>query len=263
LAKKRPKFALDKRAKFVIGAVFLTTIFLWGNLTSGPAFTKALFLGIFCALVVIVSLWQEITGPKFFLVLILPSFFSVFSLYFVRGLTLPLFIKMLSPLFFGLGIYSIFLTVNIFSICLEKMIPLFRAALAVGFLFTVITSLLAFSFILFLRLSFWRNGLLVGLVSFPLALQALWSVNPKQGVGKRLFIISFILSLAIGELALTISFWPVVPILGALFLVSAFYALVGINQLYLSGRLKRRRVIEYVSIAAVVLILMVITTRWG
>lgn len=143
------------------------------------------------------------------------------------------------------------------------MIPLFRAAQTVGFLFTVITSLFAFSFILFLRLSYWQNGLWVGLISFPLIFQALWSVNPKQKVGKRLLILSLALALAIGELAAAISFWPVVSTLGALFLVSVLYALVGIGQLYLSQRLSRRRVIEYASIAVIILILMTMSTRWG
>jgi len=264
---RKPKFAykleLDKRAKFVLGAILLTAIFLLGNLTSGPTFKKALFLGVFCPLFIVFSLWREIMGSKFFLVLILPTFFSVFSFCFVYNLILPIWVKILFSAFFGLGIYSIFLTVNIFSICLEKMIPLFRAAQAVGFLFTVITSLFAFSFVLLLRLSFWQNGLLVGLISFPLIFQALWSASPKQGIGKKLLIISFILSLVMGELALAISFWPVVSTLGALFLVSALYALVGINQLYLSERLNRKRVLEYTSIAVIVLILMTVTTRWG
>lgn len=241
----------------------MTIVFLWGNLTPGPVFERVLFLGILCSSCVVLSLCREIKRSNFFLVLILPVFFSVFFFCFVNGLTLPLPFKAFSPLFFGLGIYSIFLTINIFNICLERMIPLFRAAQTVGFLFTVITSLFAFSFILFLRLSYWQNGLWVGLISFPLIFQALWSVNPKQKVGKRLLILSLALALAIGELAAAISFWPVVSTLGALFLVSVLYALVGIGQLYLSQRLSRRRVIEYASIAVIILILMTMSTRWG
>lgn len=267
LAKRKPKLTtkivLDKRVKFVLGAVLLTIVFLWGNLTPGPVFERVLFLGILCSSCVVLSLCREIKRSNFFLVLILPVFFSVFFFCFVNGLILPLPFKAFSPLFFGLGIYSIFLTINIFNICLERMIPLFRAAQTVGFLFTVITSLFAFSFILFLRLSYWQNGLWVGLISFPLIFQALWSVNPKQKVGKRLLILSLALALAIGELAAAISFWPVVSTLGALFLVSVLYALVGIGQLYLSQRLSWRRVIEYASIAVIILILMTMSTRWG
>lgn len=262
--KKFPyRIALDKRAKFAIGTVFLAAIFLYGNLTPGPVFKKAILLGLFCSLSLILSLVREIKRPGFFLILILPTFFSVFSFCFVKGLTLPLFMKVLSPLFFGLGTYSIFLIANIFSICLEKMIPLFRAALAVGFLFTVITSLVAFSYVLFLRLSFWQNGLLISLISFFLVIQALWSVNPKQEIGRRLLVLGFVISLVMGELAVAVSFWPVVPILGALFLASVLYALVGIHQLRLSERLNKQRIIEYTSIAAVVLVLMIIATRWG
>lgn len=264
---KKPEFTrkivLDKRAKFVLGTVLLTSVFLWGNLTPGTVLYKAFLLGASCFLFAVFCFWGEIGGPRFFLALILPIFFSVFFLCFIKGLALPLFVKAMSPLFFGLGIYSIFLTINIFNICLERMIPLFRAAQTVGFLFTVITSLFAFSFVLFLRLSFWQNGFWVGLVSFPLIFQALWSVNPKQKVSKKLLILSLALALVIGELAAAISFWPVVSTLGALFLVSVLYALVGISQLYLAQRLNQRRVIEYASIAVVVLVLMTVSTRWG
>jgi len=38
---------------------------------------------------------------------------------------------------------------------------------------------------------------------------------------------------------------------------------VGINQLYLTHRLNRRRIIEYASIAVIVLILMTVSTKWG
>lgn len=256
-------FVLDKRAKFVLGTIFLALVFLWGNLTASPLWQQVLFLGFFCALIVVFFLRREIVGPKFFWFLILPVFFSVFCFCFVKKVTLPISFQVFSPLFFGLGIYIIFLITNIFNICLIRKIPLFRAALAVGFLFTVIAALLGFSFLFFLRLSFWKNALGIVLISWPLVFQSLWTVNPKQGMGKKLWRVSLVFALVLGELALAISFWPVVFSLGALFLVAVFYALVGIGQLYLSDRLNKQRLLEYGSIAAIVLILMTLSTRWG
>lgn len=260
---RRRGLGLDKRAKFVLGTIFLTLVFLWGNLTPGPFWQQTLFLGLFCALIVVFVLRREITGPKFFWLLILPVFFTVFSFCFVKKVTLPASFKASSPLFFGLGIYIIFLITNIFNICLMRKIPLFRAALAAGFLFTVIAALLGFSLLFFLRLSFWQNALGVVFISWPLIFQALWAVDPKQGTGKKPWRVSLVSALVLGELALAISFWPVVFSLGALFLASVLYALVGIGQLYLSDRLNKQRLLEYGSIAIIVLILMTLSAQWG
>lgn len=246
-----------------MGTIFLTLVFFWANLDRRPLWQQTLFLGFFCALIVVFFLRQEISGPRFFWVLVLPILFTALSFCFVKKVTLPISFKVFSPFFFGLGIYTIFLITNIFNICLIKKIPLFRAALAVGFLFTVITALLGFSLIFFGRLPFWKNALGVGFVSWPLIAQALWAVNPKQGIDRKLSAVSLVFALVLGELALAISFWPVVFSLGALFLVSVFYALVGIGQLYLSDRLNQQRLLEYGSIAIIVLILMALSTQWG
>ena len=50
---------------------------------------------------------------------------------------------------------------------------------------------------------------------------------------------------------------------GALILVTVMYVLLGIGQFAVVDGLKRRIVYEYVGIAAIVALIVLITTRWG
>ena len=254
---------LDKRIKFILNSGILTLFFYLGNLLPVSLWQTAFFLGISFYFLAFLSLFLEVKSFKFLLICLLPALFSAFFFCFIRLSSLPFGLKVISPLFFGLGIYSLFLVVNIFNISLERMIPLFRAAWAVEFLFAILSAFFAYSFLLSLRLSFWQNGLFFFLLSFPLIFSSLWTLEPKQKIKGKFLLFCLVLSLLIGELALALSFWPAPIFLFALFEASCFYALVGIGQLYFAKSLTKKRIKEYLSLTFLAFLFLILKTKWG
>jgi len=103
----------------------------------------------------------------------------------------------------------------------------------------------------------------VSFFSWPLILQSLWSIELENFISKRTVFFSLVLTLILAELALSFSFWPILPTIGALALVSAMYVLLGITHFYFTQRLKKRTVWEYLGIAGLILAFIIATTRWG
>ena len=64
-------------------------------------------------------------------------------------------------------------------------------------------------------------------------------------------------------MAMVFSFWPIEPINGALILVTVMYVLLGLGQFAIIQGLKRKIVYEYIGIASVVALIVLITARWG
>ena len=100
-------------------------------------------------------------------------------------------------------------------------------------------------------------------ITLPLLISAIWAFELEEHLSVRVLVYSFVISLAVAQIALALSFWPILPIIGALATVSALYVSLGVTQFHFADRLTRRTVLEYSSVAAVVFILMLITTHWS
>jgi len=203
----------------------------------------------------LVSLWalqEGIDRLKAVLLLILPTLFTlaVASFYFllpVRWLTrLPV------AIIFGLSFYLLLLSQNVFNVAAVRTIPLYRAASTVAFLFTLITSFFLFNVAFAFNLLFFINGLLVFGISFPLILHILWSLEMEERLKFNTIAYSLILALCLGEIALVLSFWPMVTIIWSLTLSSLTYVLLGLSTSYLRGRFGNRLMWEYLGIGFII-----------
>ncbi|MDO8573932.1 MAG: hypothetical protein Q7R77_04230 [Candidatus Daviesbacteria bacterium] len=254
---------LNKRQKIVITAILLTIGLLSTQLVNFEL--RFRFLGGLGVLAYLLSLWslkEGINMTKAFVLMILPAFFavSVASFYFllpVRWLTrLPV------AFIFGLTFYLLLLAQNVFNVASLRTIPLYRAASTASFLFTLLAAFFIYHVIFAFNLLFIWNGVVVFLVSFPLILQVLWSIRMEDKLSGGVVMQSFILSLVLGELALSFSFWPSAATIWALSLSSAMYVLLGLTTQFLRGRLNRRVGWEYIVIGIVMLFISYFTTAW-
>lgn len=254
---------INKRQKIIIAAVLLTIGLLSTQLVDfNLRFRFIAGLGIAAYLLSLWSLWEGINLTKAIILMILPSFFTlaVASFYFllpVRWLT-----RAPVAALFGLSFYLLLLAQNVFNVAAIRTIPLYRAASTAAFLFTLLSAFFIYNVIFAFNLLFLWNGLAVLLISFPLILQILWSIAIEDRVTVALVVQSFILSLVMGELALSFSFWPMPTTIWSLALSSATYVLVGLTTQVLRGRVNRRVVWEYLGIGAAVLIVSFLTTSW-
>lgn len=160
---------------------------------------------------------------------------------------------------YAVGQYALILTGNIFSVAAIRTIALFRAASAVGFVMTLLTGFLLYDTILSFRLGFWWMGPLVTLVSGMLIFPALWSVGLENKLSLKLVKYVIGISVLLGLLAISISFWPVSLTVSSLFLTTMLYVYLGIVQHHFSQRLFSRTVWEYVTIGIVVLTTVLLT----
>jgi len=255
---------LNKRQKIVISSVLLTIGLLSTQLVDFNL--RFRFLGGLAVLAYILSfwsLWEGLNITKAFMLLILPTFFTaaVASFYFllpVRWLTrLPV------AAIFGLTFYLLLLAQNVFNVASLRTIPLYRAASTASFLFTLLSAFFIFHVISAFNLFFLWNGVVVAVVSFLLILQVLWTLEMEDTISVAIIIQSLILSLILGELALSFSFWPSPTTIWSLSLSSAMYVLLGLTTQYLRGKMTKRMMWEYLIIGAIVLLVNFFTTSWS
>lgn len=209
------------------------------------------------------SLSEGLNGVEWLTVLVLPTLFTAGVGLFYFLMPAKWMMRLPVVLVYGLGFYGLLLTENIFSVAAIRTIQLLRSAQAVGFLLTLITSFFLYNTILAYRLDAWFNFFLVGLVSLPLVLQALWYINLEEKINKKIWLYSFLLSLVLAQAALVFSFWPVSVAVGSLALITVLYIILGLVQHRLSERLFLKTIREYVVTGVLVLLIIFLTTHWG
>lgn len=256
--------SLTKRARFIITSVVLSIGFLSINLIdeSGRFFA----IGGLSALTLILFVWSLREGLKFdatILSLLLPIMFTLGVGLFWFLLPSTVYARLPVVILYGVGIYALALTANIFTVSTIRTIALVRAARGVGFVLTLLASFLMFDAILSLKTTIWMVAILSALVSVPLFLQGLWTSVLDRKVEKKLLFHSLILSTGVVQLALLLYYWPVSVVVGSLFLTVTIYVLLGLGQAKIEGRLFKRTMREYLSIGVIVFVAMYLATHWG
>ena len=254
---------INKRHKIIINTAILTIGLLSTQLVDfNLRFRFLAGLAVLSYALSLWSLWEGLNTTKAFVLMILPTFFTVAvaSFYFllpVRWLTrLPV------ALAFGLTFYLLLLAQNVFNVACLRTIPLYRAASTASFLFTLLSAFFIYHVIFAFNLLFLWNGLSVAAVSFLLILQVLWSIQMEDRIGAAIVVQSFILSLILGEIALSFSFWPTPVTIWSLSLSSAMYVLLGLTTQELRGRMNRRVVWEYIGLGVSVFLISFFSTSW-
>lgn len=255
---------MRRREKFVLASILLSLGLLSIQYVSLDwRYPFLLLFGIFTYLVSAWALSNDLQKVEWLTILPMPALYAgaVGSFYFL----LP--DNWLSRFFdlalFGVGMYALYLTANIYSVAKGRTIQLLRAAHAVGLLFTLLTSLLFLNTIFSSRLPFYFNGLLVGLVHFPLIFLFLWSVKLEPGeVDKRIIHIAVIFTLVMVELGMIFSFLPMTVWHIALFLMTFLYIILGILQAYLQDRLFQSTLMEYSGVGAFLALLFFVLLPW-
>lgn len=246
---------MNKRKRFVLVSILLTLGLLATQLI--PFDQRYAAIIIFFGISILLSGWalhSDLVGIQWFTVLILPSLYplSVALFYFLLPQE-PVSRYALLTLF-GFGMYALLLTENIYSVAAARTIQLLRAAHAVGFLLTVITSIFLIGTIFGFKFSFLENGPLTAISLFPLFVGGLWSATLESHVKREVWIQSLVLSLIGGELAVVVSFLPMIPLVSAIVVSGYLYVILGLEQQEAQGRLFAKTIQEYVLVGFMVVI---------
>ena len=261
---KITSYEITKRQKFILMSFFLTIILITAQTVGeGIRYQVMGFMVLVTAVLAIFSLWGELSGIKYFLLLLLPIYFVAGASLFYFLLPVRWLTRLPYAFLFGISVYLLMLTSNIYNVAAIRTIALLRAAHAVGLLFSIIATFFLTNVLFSLHFPFYLVVAGVLLISFPLYLVGLWSYELEDFISRQVFIHALIFALVTAEIALVLSFWPILPINGALVLATVMYVLLGLAQFDFEDKLKSRIVWEHLGVAFVVLVIILMTTRWG
>jgi len=262
---KRIKFpTISKRTKFVLNSIFLSAGFVGINFLPDEYRLGAIgALTLLTVLAFVWALWEGLGKNATLFTLILPALFTLGVGLFWFLLPSTIFARLPVVMLYGLGIYALGLTSNIYTVAAVRTIALMRAAKGVGFVLSLLVAFLIFDAILSTRVNVLVNFLLIFIGSFLIFLQGVWVGRGKKEVAQEILVKSLVFGLGIGEMGLLLYFWPVTVVVGSLFLTIGVYVLLGLGQADEEGRLFAQTIREYLFVGLIVFLAMFFATRWS
>lgn len=195
---------------------------------------------------------------------------QIFILPFFYSLSVGLFYLLVPARFltrigitslYALGLYSLFLSQNIFTVSSIRTIALLSGARTVSLVLTLLSYFFISNVVFSFHINVFITLALIFIYTFPMVLQAIWI----HALDKNLFAqIFWVLSLTIclSEISLFLWFGTSSPTVSALFLTAIFYVLVGLTQAWFEKRLFRSVILEYIWITIISFIFLILFTNW-
>ena len=254
---------VSKRQVFVA----ITTL-----LTAGLVATQLVSIELRYPMVVLLSvaaysmsafgLREDLKGIEWVSLLTLPTLFTASSALFYFLLPVRWLTRLPVAALYAIGMYALLLTENIYNVAAIRTIALLRAAHSVGFVLTLLTYFLLTQTILAFRMWALPNMILIGVLGGILAFQSLWAMELEERASKRVYLFTLVVTVIQMQLAWVLSFWPIRTTLLALFYTTCLYAITGLAQQYLTQRLYKRTVIEFMTVLTIVFCIVLFTVRW-
>lgn len=255
--------SFSKRERFIISVVVLSVgLFFLEHLFGKTGIVGTVFLSILTDILMYWALGEDLNKQFLFQISILPFFFS-FSFGLFYFLVPARYIsRIVVTSIYALGLYSLFLSQNIFTVSSIRTIALVSSARIVSFVISLITYFFLANIVFSLHSSIFVTGSLIFAFSFFLVFHSLWSYTLDKEL-KTGALWSFVLSLCLGQLSFILWFWPSSPTIIALFLTGFFYTMVGLSHVWFDKRLFRGVLWEYVWVSVGVLLVLISLTQWG
>lgn len=254
---------MRRREKFVLAAAFLSIGLSLVQYT-GLEWRYYAIIGLM-TITYFVSAWalnDDLQPHEWLTILPFPVIYTAAVALFYFLLPTAFLTRMVFLALFGIGMYALYLTSNIFSVAKGRTIQLIYAAHAVGLFFTLFTSMLLTNTIFSLRLPFYSNALLGGLVHFPLVMMSLWSIKLESFVSKSIMQKSTMLTLILMELIAILSLLPFPAWHSSLFVMGIFYIGLGVSQSQIRERLFNNTANEYTLVAVFLGLIFFILLPW-
>ena len=256
------KLIISKRQKFISSVILLSLgLFIAEYLLGKSGILVVAGLSFFTVFLLYLALKADLKENFSISVFILPFLYSLAVGLFYLLVPARFLTRVGITSLYALGLYSLFLSQNIFTVSSIRTIALLSGARTVS----LVISLLSYFFISNVVFSFHINVLitllLVFIYSFLFVMQAIWvNTLDKNPFSQVFWVIS--LTLCLVETALFLWFGPSSPTVLALFLTSIFYVLVGLSQAWFEKRLFRSVILEYTWITVISFIFLILFTNW-
>jgi len=253
---------VNKRQIFVIGVFVLSLgLFVTQYLFGKSGIVAVFLLSVLTTFFMYWALQKDIKERFVPEVFILPFFYSLaFGLFYflvpARFLT-----RIGVTLVYAFGLYSLFLSANIFTVSAIRTIALLSSARTVSFVITILSYFFLANVVFSLHLNIFYLLPVLFFFSFPLILHSVWTYSLEIKL-REAFWWAGLLTICILEVGLALWFWPSRPTVIALFLTGFFYSIIGLTQAWFDKRLFKNVILEYVWVAGIVFFVLVLFTSW-
>lgn len=254
---------LNKRQRFIVSVIFLSLGFFISEYFLGKSALYIIIgLSILTDILLFLSLKEDLKDNFWPQIFILPFFYSLsFGLFYLL-VPARLLTRIAMTSLYSLGLYSLFLSENIFTVSAVRTIALLSSARTVVFTLTLLTYFFLANVIFTFHINVFLTLLFVFIFSFPLVLNSIWIYTLERKIFANMLWV-FSLSFCLFEVAILLWFWPSSPTVTALFLTGIFYSIVGLSQAWFEKRLFRSVIVEYIWVAFVVFAVLALFTTWG
>lgn len=254
---------MRRREKFLISSLLLALGLLATQYI--PLDYRWLGAAVLFLVAYFVSAWaliEDLSGVEWFTVVPMPAVYAAVVSLFYFLLPENVLSRLLILGLFGVGMYGIYLTCNIYTVAKSRTIQLLRAAHAMGLFATLVMMFLIANTIFSLRLPFWANGILLGVSVIPLSLMSLWSTELKPKLERGLLHQGLAIGFLSFGLASTLSFFPASIWTSSLMMVGLLYVCLGMFTAKIAGKLFQNTALEYVIVAVVMTVTFFLQMTW-
>lgn len=257
------KNLISKRQRFILSVIVLSLgLFIAEHVLGKSGISIVFVLSVLTTFFLYFSLRADLEGNFTPQVFILPFFYSLSVGLFYLLVPARLITRIGMTSLYALGLYSLFLSQNIFTVSSIRTIALLSGARTVS----LVLSLLSYFFLSNVVFSFHINVFitlfLIFIYTFLLVLQSIWIYTLEKNPLSQIF---WVLSLTVClvEVAVFLWFRPNSPTVLALFLTAMFYVLVGLTQAWFEKRLFRGIILEYFWVTLISFVFLILFTNFG
>lgn len=256
------KVLFSKRQKFISSVIFLSMgLFISEHLLGKSGIIVVFILSLLTILLLYTTLKNDLKDNFNLQVFILPFLYSLSVGLFYLLVPARFLTRISMTSLYALGLYSLFLSQNIFTVSSIRTIALLSGARTVSLVISLLSYFFLSNVVFSLHINVVLTLTLIFIYSFFFVLQAIWIETLDRNPFSQIFWV-LALTLCLVEVALFLWFGPSSPTVLALFLTSVFYVLVGMSQAWFEKRLFRSVILEYFWISIISFIFLLVFTNW-
>lgn len=252
----------NKRQRFIISVILLSFGLFGAEHLLGKSGLYIVFgLSILTILFLYFSLKEDLKDNFTPQVFILPFLYSLSIGFFYLLVPARFLTRVGITTLYAIGLYSLFLSQNIFTVSSIRTIALLSGARTVSLVLTLLSYFFLSNVVFSFHINVFLTLALIFIYTFPTVLQAIWiHTLEKKPFAQIFWVLS--LSICLVEIALFLWFGPSSPTVSALFLTAMFYVFVGLSQAWFEKRLFRSVILEYFWLTVISFLFLVIFTNW-
>lgn len=257
------KVLSSKRQKFIFSVIILSLGLFSAEYVLGKSAISIVFiLSVLTSFFLFLALRNDLKDNFNIQVFILPFLYSFSIGLFYLLVPARLITRVGITSLYALGLYSLYLSQNIFTVSSIRTIALLSGARTVSLVLTLLSYFFLSNVVFSFHINVFITLLLIFIYSFLFIMQSIWVYTLDRNPLSQIFW-TLSLTVCLVEVAVFLWFRPSSPTVLALFLSAIFYVLIGLSQAWFEKRLFRGVILEYFWLTTIAFIFLVLFTNFG